>query len=79
MAYKIKRKIKGRCVIQGIQFDFNKVVTIPKKVYDYIMKGSFKDIFDVVEVDKPQVKQPSNTQIKKKVIKEDTKTNTKAE
>jgi len=54
MAYKVKRKQKGRIVIKGIEFPYNEVVTVSKSVFDYIMK-SFKKMFEVVEQTAPQV------------------------
>ena len=48
MAYKVKRKQKGRIVIKGVELPYNEVVTVSKSVFDYIMK-SFKKMFEVVE------------------------------
>jgi|GEM_PF-3665182 len=53
MAYKVKRKQKGRIVIKGVELPYNEVVTVSKSVFDYIMK-SFKKMFEVVEQTAPQ-------------------------
>jgi len=72
MAYKVRKKTKGRIVIKGVEFNFRKEVKVSKELFDYIAK-TFPTIFELVNDTKPKNEAKETKQSDKKSVDKETK------